>query len=244
MTKILLGYGVVTVGGVPIGLTRGGSQFVVEREIRRQEADGDKGYVAGRVELDEEVPKLIVNALEIFDPAEIDKYYPATEVTPGATHDTWTSTLKIALTDHNDVVWVGERKDGKEIIIEVDNAINVGNVDWELMDKDEVVPELEFTGSYGASTRNEPCWRVKYAKGDVHTITFNVKDDAAANQEGAAITFNYETKLTDSDGNAVFANVAEADNVSFTVVKGGFQTYFGSVDVDDDKTVNVELVDI
>ena len=31
--KILLGYGVVSVNGTPIGLTRGGSVFVTEREI-------------------------------------------------------------------------------------------------------------------------------------------------------------------------------------------------------------------
>ena len=47
--KILLGYGVVSVGLTPIGLTRGGSVFTVEREYRNIEADGDKGPVKGRI---------------------------------------------------------------------------------------------------------------------------------------------------------------------------------------------------
>ena len=40
--KIALGYGTVTVGGTAIGLTRGGSEFMVERDFREIEADGDK----------------------------------------------------------------------------------------------------------------------------------------------------------------------------------------------------------
>ena len=46
--KILLGAGVVTIGTTPIGLTRGGSIFLVEREIRPIAADGDMGPVVGR----------------------------------------------------------------------------------------------------------------------------------------------------------------------------------------------------
>lgn len=75
--KILLGYGVVTVGNTPIGLTRGGSEFLVEREIRQVEADGDRGPVMGRNVVDTEVSKLTVNALELFNATDMSKYYPA-----------------------------------------------------------------------------------------------------------------------------------------------------------------------
>ena len=74
--KIMLGYGTVSVGGTPIGLTRGGSSFVVEREYREIEADGDKGPVMGRIVIDREVVKLTVNALELFTAANMSKYYP------------------------------------------------------------------------------------------------------------------------------------------------------------------------
>lgn len=75
--KILLGYGVVTVGTTPIGLTRGGSSFTVERKYRNIEADGDYGPVKGRTEIDSEIPKLEVNALELFNATDMSKYYPA-----------------------------------------------------------------------------------------------------------------------------------------------------------------------
>ena len=65
----------VYVGDSPIGLTRGGSAFTVEREVREIEADGDKGPVKGRIVIDREVAKLTVNALEMFTQSEITKYF-------------------------------------------------------------------------------------------------------------------------------------------------------------------------
>ena len=78
--KILLGAGVVTIGTTPIGLTRGGSIFLVEREIRPIGADGDMGPVVGREVIDREVPKLTVNALELFSSTDMKKYYPGLKV--------------------------------------------------------------------------------------------------------------------------------------------------------------------
>ena len=67
----MLGYGTVSVGAVPIGLTRGGSSFTVEREYREIEADGDRGPVKGRIVIDREVASLTVNALELFDDTKL-----------------------------------------------------------------------------------------------------------------------------------------------------------------------------
>lgn len=78
--KILLGMGVVTVGTTPIGLTRGGSSFTVERKYRNIEADGDYGPVKGRTVIDSEIAKLEVNALELFNATDMSKYYPAISV--------------------------------------------------------------------------------------------------------------------------------------------------------------------
>ena len=48
---ILLGAGVVSIGGVDVALTRGGSQFTVEREFREINADGDRGVIQGRQQI-------------------------------------------------------------------------------------------------------------------------------------------------------------------------------------------------
>jgi hypothetical protein len=157
--NILLGYGVVSVGAAPIGLTRGGSSFTVEREIRNIEADGDRGPVKGRIVVDTEVAVLTVNALELFDDTKMATYYPAIDITTKK----MTSTLAIVAGDHSNVTWVGKTLKGDVVTIEVKNAINMGNIEWSLEDKNEVVPEIAFTATYDEASRNTPPWSVTFA---------------------------------------------------------------------------------
>ena len=156
--KILLGYGTFSIGATPIGLTRGGGTLTIEREFREMEADGDMGPVEGRVVIDREVAKLTVNALDMFTSAEMIKYQPALEETVG----TLSSTLKIIEGDHNDVTWTGKTKDGKSVTITIENAINMGNIEWTLEDKNEVVPSLEFTAMYTETARHTPPWSIEF----------------------------------------------------------------------------------
>ena len=166
--KILLGHGVVSVNGTPIGLTRGGSAFNLERTFRPIPADGDKGLVQGRIDLDEENAKLTVNALEIFRVAEIRRYFPALSVTPGGgatpTTDIITSTLAIISADYVSVTWTGQTRDGKGVVIALSNAINMANIDWELADRTEVIPVLEFSATYTEAARNTPPWTITYTR--------------------------------------------------------------------------------
>lgn len=165
--KILLGYGVVSVGAVPIGLTRGGSSFSVEREFREIEADGDRGPVKGRIVIDREVAKLTVNGLELFNADDMTKYYPGIEIEsitePAPTIKKMKSSLKIAEGDYNDVKWEGKTKDGKVVTITVENAINMDNLEWTLEDKNEVVTALGFTATYLEDGRETTPWSVDYA---------------------------------------------------------------------------------
>lgn len=156
MEKILMGAGVFSVGGSPVGLTRGGGKFVVEREFKQIEADGDMGPVKGRERLIKEVAKLSMNGLELFTAASLLKYFPALSNTIG----TVTSTLKIADTDYNDITWVGKTMDGKACTITIQNAINLSNIDFGLVDKEEVLPLLEYTAHYLEDARTTAPWNI------------------------------------------------------------------------------------
>ena len=156
--KILLGPGIVTVADTPIGLTRGGSSFVVERELRNIEADGDRGQVKGRIVIDTENAKLTVNSLELFNADDMSKYYPGIANAVGSV----TSTLVIAAGDYNDVKWEGKTKDGKAVTITVKDAINIDNLEWTMEDKNEVVSALAFTASYDEADRNLAPWTVLF----------------------------------------------------------------------------------
>lgn len=76
---ILLGAGIVSIGGTDVALTRGGSQFTVEREFRNINADGDRGTVQGRVVIDAAEATLTLNALTFL--TSMDDVYAAITAT-------------------------------------------------------------------------------------------------------------------------------------------------------------------
>lgn len=62
-SEIVLGAGTFYIGSNPVGLTRGGGTFVVERENREITADGDRGAVKDRVVMESSRAKLTMNTL-------------------------------------------------------------------------------------------------------------------------------------------------------------------------------------
>lgn len=157
---ILLGHGIFSINELPVGLTRGGGKFITEREVRELPADGDRGPVKGRILIDTEIPKITVRSLELFNPTDMKRFYPALsydEITKKIT-----STLKVADEDYVDVKWEGFKKNGKKVIIIVKNAINMGNIEWDMVDKEETVPEVEYTGTYLEEERETPPYEIEY----------------------------------------------------------------------------------
>ena len=74
-SEVMLGVGIFYIGDKKIALTRGGGSFVVEREFREINADGDRGPVEGRIVLDRSVAKLTMNVLTIL--SSFAELYPA-----------------------------------------------------------------------------------------------------------------------------------------------------------------------
>lgn len=74
-SEIILGAGIFYVGGTQVALTRGGGSFVVEREYREINADGDRGAVKGRVAMESSRAKLTLNVLTML--TKLTDLYPA-----------------------------------------------------------------------------------------------------------------------------------------------------------------------
>ena len=160
--NIILGDGVFYVDEVPVALTRGGGQFTVEREYRQIEADGDYGPVKGRIRKIKSTAKLKLNALELI-PAQVLQMYPALQISTDIDGSTITAKEKIEDADYNDdVVWVGETLDGKAVRITIQNAINLESLDWALVDKEEIVPEVNYTATYLESARKTEPWKIEW----------------------------------------------------------------------------------
>lgn len=77
-SEIILGAGKFYIGSTLVALTRGGGQFVVEREYREINADGDRGAVKGRVVMEGSRPKLTMNVLTML--SNVSQLYSSLEV--------------------------------------------------------------------------------------------------------------------------------------------------------------------
>jgi|LGVF01.2.fsa_nt_gb hypothetical protein len=163
MSDYILGYGIFSIGGIDIALTRGGGQFTVERVYKEVVADGDYGPVKGRVRKDGSRAKLVIRSLSIIS-TNLEKMYPAISVDSTTVPGTATVTGKadIEEVDFNAVKFTGVTKEGKSIIIDLTDAINLENLDWPLLDKDEVVAELTYTAAYDPATRNVEPWKIDF----------------------------------------------------------------------------------
>lgn len=77
-SEIILGAGKFYVNGNLVALSRGGGQFVVERETRQINADGDRGPVSGRIVMEGSVPKLTMNVLTML--TNVSELYSAINI--------------------------------------------------------------------------------------------------------------------------------------------------------------------
>lgn len=166
--EIILGMGKFTVADIDIALTKGGGQFVVEREFRQIEADGMKAYGEDMIVIDREQPKLTVNQLSILTTADFTKLYSALQskvVSEGGTGVEITSTddLTIGAASYVPVTWTGVTNKGKKVIITLEKAINLENIDWSLVDKSEVINKLTYTG-VAPKGETKAKWSVKFVK--------------------------------------------------------------------------------
>lgn len=153
---IILGDGAFFINNVQVGLCRGGGQFTVEREYRVIEADGDFGPVKGRIRKIKSTPKITMNLLELT-PGRMELLYPATILTGTKLE----ADENVEPTDYVTVKFVGTTADGRDVIIIVENAINMDNIDLQFADKEEVVAGITYTGTYLDTARTDEPWSVE-----------------------------------------------------------------------------------
>ena len=230
--NIILGEGVFSVNDVDIALTRGGGVFSIEREYRLIEADMDKGPVIGRVRLVRSSAKLSLNALELL-PSNLTKFYPAMTLTDATVKDVLTAAADIVAGDFTKVTWTGTTKAGKEVYIELTKAINLENLEWNLLDKDEIVPQITYTAAYTDGVATEP-WKVEFVKDNAFDINFVVIDSVADTPiEGAIVVVDSASLTTGANGVAVAKNKAAAA-YAYTVDATGYTQGTGTATVVDD----------
>ena len=151
--EIILGLGKFSIYDgeqkVPIAYTRGGGKFTVTRTYRPIAFDGLKVYASqDMLVIDEENVDMEINMLSIFTDSDLTFLYPAMKATTGADGTTITSNddLAVKTEDYRKVEWEGITNTAKPVIITIENAVNVSNVDWQMADRDEVLQTISYKG--------------------------------------------------------------------------------------------------
>ena len=145
-----------------IGAVRGGGALNIARTYRKREADGDFGFVKGRIAIDGETATLTIRSLE-FLPAAMDDFYPAMTTATTTSVTTITGNVVVASGDYKKVQFTGKTDGGNAVTITLDNAINMNPLNWELLDKNEVVDELVFTACSLEASTTVPSWTIEFA---------------------------------------------------------------------------------
>lgn len=57
-------------------------------------------------------------------------------------------TGEVISADFKTVKWVGKTKGGEAVTIELSDAINMGNIEWTMAEKNDIVPSIEFQACY------------------------------------------------------------------------------------------------
>jgi hypothetical protein len=73
-------------------------------------------------------------------------------------------------------------------------------------------------------------------------VTFDISDGSGS-VDGAMVTFNSETKPTSISGNVVFNEVSQGTDLSWEITKTGYHSKNGTVDIFQDSTITVTLVE-
>lgn len=121
----------------------------------------------------------------------------------------------VVSSDYHKVTWTGKTKSGNAVVITLPKAINLGNIDWTFADKDDVVPEITFTGVYtntdemvqNGSACDEP-WTIEYTagSGEANNIilgagVFAIDDvDVALTRGGGSFSVERTFREINADG--------------------------------------------
>jgi hypothetical protein len=166
---IILGDGVLAItttsGATAIAfLSRGGGVFNPNVEYREISADGDYGPVLNRRRIVRSAPTMTLNLLEIVT-EDMDLFLPGSTLT--TTNSTaFTGSVTLSSADYlYAVTWTGETLDDRDVVVTVSNALPDGAFEFSFTDKEEVVPEITFTGHYTSSDRTTPPWSMTISTG-------------------------------------------------------------------------------
>lgn len=163
-SDIMLGEGVVwknygQAGVALIGATRGGGKVEITKKINDMKYDGAYGLTKTLRRYDRFEVKMTISFLKI-NYVNLAYGLPVT-IADGTdqdgTYKKLTFDMDIVAADVlTNVAFVGQKHDGKQCIIIINNALNIDNINMDFKEKDELTSDMTYTGFYAYATPTVP----------------------------------------------------------------------------------------
>jgi len=147
-----------------IGAVRGDSVFNVERQFREQDYNGSYGPTEGLKVKTKVIVTMKIALLELST-TNIVNCFAGMANTDQTTYYELKESLDIAAADYWDnMAFVGQRSDGKAVIILMENVLGDGNFAMAMKNKDDVVVDTNFTAHYATTTPTVAPYELRYYK--------------------------------------------------------------------------------
>ncbi|SHH36113.1 hypothetical protein [Clostridium grantii] len=165
--KILLGSGAIYFDfGLAteslVGSTQGEGKFNRKVKYHDIERNGALGKEKGMSIKESVEITMSFGALNLIE-TNMTKFFAGLESKVVDTYTEITATEDLVLSDYIDnVAFVGTDKAGKEIIIMIENATGLGDLEMKFKDKEEIVADVELTATFDPLTPNCEPWKIKY----------------------------------------------------------------------------------
>lgn len=141
-----------TVSPTPLGATRGGATFDLQKEERQIEVNGARVPLMGMDRVDSMTPMLSVTLLEMADPETLRKTIGQALITDTASgYNEIVPKIDVEIDDYLPNVALltrtSRRDDDRPVIIVIRNAKIVENAPFEFEDPGEMAAEVSFRGA-------------------------------------------------------------------------------------------------
>jgi hypothetical protein len=152
--------------GTLLCATRGGNVFTIEQEIRQMPVDGAHGHIKGDKRIISVTAKLKCNCVE-HSPEMWLKALPGAVTTEDTEYIELSRNADISSADYIGNLAIrgvitGSGIDGEYAVLMIKNALCIGNFEASMVDKDEAVITLEFTGHYDPANLDAEPWLMRY----------------------------------------------------------------------------------
>lgn len=128
-----------------LGMTRGGGNFTITREMRTPEVDGRRMPFKGDSFVDSADGFISTTLLEVV-PAVANKVMSTSDIATSGKKTT--VSFRAAVDPETDYIehlcWVGNLADGRYVLIELDNAFNTADFVYTWADKNEATLTVEY----------------------------------------------------------------------------------------------------